>query len=400
MGNYSPPEFRYCMENKLKNFSAGSVWVLTLLSFIALLALLLVESQKTNVRRQWYKEKLQASKLSKEAADSIKEFRLQKGIFIDAVNDPNKTALIGQDITPITTDRGYIEAKLTSINPNFAAVVVDMLKEADLNENDAVAVAFTGSFPGLNIAVHSAIQSLRLKPVIITSVGASNWGANDPYFTWLDMERLLYDKKIFKHKSIAASIGGGQDRGRGLSPEGRNLIQKAIERNGIEFINEDYLENSIEKRLAIYNRHSKTPIKLFINVGGGISSVGATENYPFIPSGFSQPLALKNFPVRGVLVRMSEQNIPFIHLLNITQLADKYGLPVSPSPLPQPGEGEIFNQNQYNVLLTTATAVVLLGFISIVLFYEKRRHKLGTELVSAMNQFEPEKTKHHELTEL
>ena len=99
--------------------------------------------------------------------------------------DPNETALIGQDITPITTDRGYIEAKLTSINPNFAAVIVDMLKESDIQENDIVDVAFTGSFHGLNIAVLSALQILHLKPLVITSLGASNWGANDPYFTWL-----------------------------------------------------------------------------------------------------------------------------------------------------------------------------------------------------------------------
>ena len=95
--------------------------------------------------------------------------------------------MIGQDITQITTDRGYIDSKLTSMNPNFAAVIVEMLKEADVKNNDVVAISFTGSLPGLNIAVMAAIQTLKLKPIIITSVGASNSGANDPYFTWLDM---------------------------------------------------------------------------------------------------------------------------------------------------------------------------------------------------------------------
>ena len=38
---------------------------------------------------------------------------------------------------------------------------------------------------------------------------------------------------------------------------------------------------------------------------------------------------------------MAENNIPIIHMLNITHLAGKYGLPVSPTPLPLPGEGEI-----------------------------------------------------------
>lgn len=382
----------------MKNFNAGSILVLSLLSLLSLTGLLVIENGKVNVKREWYDQKLEASRLAKKAADVLREQRLQKGVFIDAVNDPNRTALIGQDITPITTDRGYIEAKLTSLNPNFAAVVVDMLKEADLKEGDAVAVSFTGSFPGLNIAVHAALQALKLKPVIITSVGASNWGANDPYFTWLDMEKTLYDAEVFRNKSIAASFGGGLDRGRGLSPEGRNLILSAVQRNGIELINEEYLENSIEKRLKIYKSGSNGPIKLFINVGGGIASIGSTENYQFIPGGFSPPLLMKNFPIKGVLVRMSEENIPFIHLLNINQLASKYGLPVSPAPLPLPGEGEIFIQQRYNITLTILVAAVLIGFITVVLILEKKRHKLGTETVP--NQPENFDYKQHELTEL
>lgn len=361
-------------------FSAGSKRVLSVLALLALLAFLAVENGKEDVKRKWYNQKLEASKLAKEAADYLKEYRLHKGVFIDALNDPNETALIGQDITLITTDRGYIEAKLTSTNPNFAAIIVDMLKESGLQENDIVAVAFTGSFPGLNIAVLAALQTLELKPLVITSIGASNWGANDPYFTWLDMERELYNAKIFKHKSIAASIGGGLDRGRGLSPEGRRLIREAIERNGVEFINEEHLEQSINKRMEIYNDHKKNKvIKAFINVGGGIASLGSTENSQFISSGLSMSLGMRNFPRRGVLIYMAEQNIPIIHLLNITQLAHMYGLPVSPEPLPLPGEGEIFIQRQYNMILTIIVTIVLMTAIALVYIMEKKRHTLGAE---------------------
>lgn len=384
----------------MKNFSAASIWVLSLLSVLSLTGLLLIEYDKVNVKREWYNQKLEASRLAKKAADLLKEKRLQKGVFIDVVNDPNRTALIGQDITPITTDRGYIEAKLTSLNPNFAAVVVEMIKEAGLKDGDAVAVAFTGSFPGLNIAVHSALQSLNLNPVIITSVGASNWGANDPYFTWLDMEKALYDAGEFKYRSVAASLGGGLDRGRGLSPDARDLIRSAVERNGIELINEEYLDNSIERRLQLYKKYSEGKIKLYINVGGGIASIGSTENYQFIPSGFSPPLTMKNFPVKGVLIRMSEESIPFIHLLNITQLAQKYGLPVSPVPMPLPGEGEIFIQERYNVTLTILVTFILGCIITVVLILEKKRHKLGTELISVGIQPKKIAHKQQEFTEL
>ncbi len=385
---------------KIKNFTASAAWVLGLLSLISFIGLFIIENYKVDYKRKYYEEKLQASKLAKTAQDVLKEKRLQKGIFIDAVNDPNRTALIGQDITPITTDRGQIEAKLTSLNPNFAGVVVEMLKEAGLKEGDAVAVSFTGSFPALNIAVHAAMKTLNLNPVIITSVGASNWGANDPYFTWLDMENALYDAGVFANRSVAASFGGGLDKGRGLSPEGRELILSAIKRNGVELINEEYLENSIDRRLKIYNDKMAGPIKLFINVGGGIASIGSTENYQFIPGGFSPPLPMKNFPIKGVLIRMSEQKIPFIHLLNITRLASKFGLPVSPTPLPLPGEGEIYFQKRYDITLTSIITVLLAACIISILVLEKKRHKMGTEIIANSKPFEIIDTKQHEFTEL
>jgi len=374
------------------NLSAGSKTVLSVLALLALMAFLAVEYGKEDVKLKWYDQKIEASKLAKEATEYLKEFRMHKSVFIDIVNDPNETALIGQDITPITTDRGYIEAKLTATNPNFAAVVVDMLEEAELKKNDVVAVAFTGSFPGLNVAVHSAVQTLKLKPIIITSVGASNWGANDPYYTWLDMERVLFNAGIFKYKSVAASIGGGLDRGRGLSPEGRQLIVDAIERNKVEFINEEHLESSIQKRNEIYNKlRKKDKIKAFINVGGGISSIGSVENVNFIPSGLSKTLPMKNFPVRGLLIQMAEKNIPIIHLLNVKQLAQEYGLPENPTPLPRPGEGEIFIQKRYSVLLTTGVTFFLVIAISFVFFMERKRHQLGTEqVIVRQKEAEPE----------
>lgn len=365
------------------NLSAGSKTVLSVLSLLSLMAFLAVEYGKEDVKLKWYDQKLEASELASEATEYLKEFRMQKSVFVDVVNDPNETALIGQDITPITTDRGFIEAKLTSTNPNFAAVVVDMLKEAELEKDDVVAIAFTGSFPGLNIAVHSAVQTLKLKPIIITSVGASNWGANDPFYTWLDMEKILFKADIFKNKSVAASIGGGVDRGRGLSPDGRQLIIDAINRNKVEFINEEHLESSIQKRIDIFNEQSKKEkIKAFINVGGGISSIGSVENYKFIPGGLSISLPMKNYPVRGVTIHMAENNIPIVHLLNVNQLAQKYGLPVNPTPLPRPGAGEIFIQKRYSVMLTSGVTIFLIIAISFVFIMERKRHQLGTEMIS------------------
>ncbi|MFZ2865862.1 MAG: poly-gamma-glutamate system protein [Ignavibacteriaceae bacterium] len=363
-------------------FSAKSKRVLTVLTVFSLVAFLVVEHYKVDYKRKWYDQKLEASQLAKKSFDYLKDYHLQKGVFIDVINDPNETALIGQDITPITTDRGYIEAKLTALNPNFSAVIVEMLNEAGIRQGDNVAVSFTGSIPGLNVCVISALQTLKLKPIIITSVGSSNWGANNPDFTWLDMERILFDAGIFKSKSVAASIGGGLDRGRGLSPEGRDLIYSAITRNNVLFINEEYLERSIEKRMSIYKEHAgNKPIKAFINVGGGIASLGSVENSQFIPTGLIESLPVKNYPSSGVLIKMADKKIPVIHLLNVTQLAEKYGLPVSPKPIPLPGSGDVFVKKQYNVLLTVIVTSILIVLIVTVFILEQKRHKMGTEQI-------------------
>jgi poly-gamma-glutamate system protein len=261
-------------------------------------------------------------------------------------------------------------------------VIIQLLKEAGVEENDNVAVAVSGSFPGLNISVMAAIETLKLHPIIITSVGASNYGANDPYFTWLDMEAVLYKSNVFHHKSVAASIGGGSDLGRGLSPEGRDLIENAIKRNGVEFINEKHLENSISRRLEIYEEQSNgKPIKAYINVGGGIASLGNTINGRLIPPGLTELLPMQNFPVRGVIIQMGQQRIPIIHLLNINKIAVKFGLPNSPVPLPEPGEGEIFIQEKYSMVVTSIATIFMVIMIVLVYFSERRHNRLGTDPV-------------------
>ncbi len=96
----------------MNTIRAKSNIVLGLLFVFALLALITVENSKIEVKQKWYNEKLQASELSQLAFECIKDYRLEKGVFIDAVNDPNQTALIGQEYTLITTDKGYIDSKI------------------------------------------------------------------------------------------------------------------------------------------------------------------------------------------------------------------------------------------------------------------------------------------------
>ena len=105
--------------------------------------------------------------------------------------------MVGSPFSLITTDEGDLDSKLTTLDPNFSAVVVDLLSQLNVQANDTVAVLMTGSMPGANIAVMSACKAMNITPIIISSLGASQWGANQVDFTWLDMEAVLAKNNLY-----------------------------------------------------------------------------------------------------------------------------------------------------------------------------------------------------------
>jgi poly-gamma-glutamate system protein len=323
------------------------------------------------VKARGHDLKIVAAEKMAQAMSTLKEVRLgSEGIVMeDNPNDPNGTMLIGSEYTPITTDRGNLDAKLTTLNPNFAAIVVDMLVAADVENGDTIAVAFTGSMPGANIGVLAACSAMEIHPVIITSLGASEWGATDPYFTWVDMETELFRQDVFKKVSIAASMGGGGDRGKDLSPNGRELLKEAINRNYhiLQSIQEKDLESSISKRIDLFGKVLPlSDYKVYLNVGGGAASVGPRINARLVPPGLSSAASLKGDLADCVLKRFVDVNVPVIHIHNIEELAEKYDLPFSPIPMPETGIGQIFAQLIFNRTISLIALILTLGSLTAV----------------------------------
>lgn len=338
---------------------------LVFLAVLSALALALAERSVVAVREPHYERKLRASKNVLLGMQAIAEERRALGIEPDPVNDPNETGLVGPEFTLITTDRGSLPAKLTALNPNFGAVLVEMLAKTKLRKGDVVAVGMTGSFPMLNLAVIAALEALELRPLIISSVGSSSWGANEPRLTWLDMERVLVDKGVIRTRSVAATVGGGNDLGRGLSPEGRSLVGEAIARSKVPLLSEPLLEENIKRRIAAYEKAARgRQIGAYINVGGGVASLGSTINGDLFPPGLTLDYRVLNYPVKGVMIRMAERDIPVIHLLNIQEIAARYRMPVAPEPLPEIGEGPLYFKPRYDrlrLLLITLALVATTG---------------------------------------
>jgi poly-gamma-glutamate system protein len=229
----------------------------------------------------------------------------------------------------------------------------------------------------LNLAVIIACETLGAEPVIITSVGSSTWGANDPEFTYLDMESLLYQQGVIRHRSIAASIGGGNDLGRSLSRAGRRLIEVAAIRNGIPMLTGKSLTENIAQRREIYARESGSKnYSAFVNVGGGVAVLGSDEVGGLIPAGLNREYLVRNYPARGLIHEYWEQGMPIIHLLNVDEIARTYGLPRAPVPQPPVGSGLIFTVPRYNLIVAGIAAVILFGALLIVVGLDRDKYKL------------------------
>ncbi|MBT3589617.1 MAG: poly-gamma-glutamate system protein [Candidatus Marinimicrobia bacterium] len=327
-----------------------------------------------------YDLKVKAAQLMKKGMEELKQARMEKSIFVDLENDPNETGLVGSPFSLITTDEGDLDAKLTTLDPNFSAALVELYYRAGLKSGDTVAVLLTGSMPGGNIAALTACKTMGITPVTITSVGASQWGANHEDFTWLDMENILFQKSIISNRSIAASIGGRNDLGRLLSPKGRDLIRKNIADHELPIIHYNRLKNNIQERLKQFS--SILPIKsydAFINVGGGVASLGTSFNHKLLPPG----VILRNHitditrpgGIEGVLSHFAKQNVPVVHILNIKSLTESLNLPFAPIPIPDIGSGKLYANETYNLIITFLAFMVVAGAVVGVGFHSKKRIK-------------------------
>lgn len=338
--------------------------LLIILFIILLFGFFILEYSKVSTFAEDYDLKFEASELTAQCFENIKRLKNKKNIKIDTSSDINTTGMIGQDFSEITTTLGNLEAKRTSTNPNVSAVIVDMFNELKLQPGDRIAVNFSGSFPALNIATMCAIEKMNLEPIIISSIGSSTHGANDPELSYLDIENYLYNEGLLTNKSAYFSIGGMYDIGKEMNPAIRDKIVERIKGYGYNLLYDDDLIHNINSRYEIYN--SVDYIKCFVNVGGNDASFGDSNVMVYVDGGIITELPKKDNST-GLIQLFLRDNIPAIHILNIKSLAIKYGLPVDPFPLPSVGEGGIYYTYKHNKIL--ATVFIMIAFIILYKIY-------------------------------
>lgn len=350
-------------------------FVLIILCFFLILSYYLIEKNKIIIDDPLKDIKIEAALLMQRAMGVLKEERIKKGIIIDKAYDLNETGMIGYEISGITTTLGSLEAKRTSTNPNFAAVVVDMLASLKIKEGDWVAVNLSGSFPALNLAVLSALQTLRVNPIIVSSIGSSTWGANIPEMTYPDMELILYNQGIFNIKSDAVSIGGAGDVGKDMDQAVLEDIVARLRKNGVSFIGKSDYEKSLKQRIDFYFNEGRN-IKLFINVGGNILSMGNNPGNTYTLHGIINSNKKISKDADGLIAYFLNKGIPVISLLNVKKIVADYGLPFDPVPMQKIGDGKIYCDTQYPVL--HIFLALFLVVLTLLFFRVKVRGKYDT----------------------
>jgi poly-gamma-glutamate system protein len=339
---------------------------------IASLAFFLLAAVLAPDRSSLKKDMLDASRLMARAEAVIRDCRSEKGLPLDARADPNRTGLVGLETSIISTSLGNLAAKRTTANPNFAGLLVRLLDEAGVRRGDAVAVGASGSFPALIIAALSAAKVMDFRPLVIASLGASEWGANDPRFIWLDIEDCLRRAGLLDYRPIALAVGGVEDVGRDMGHAGRELLRSRIKESGIPAIDEPSLEADVRERVRLYEAAAGSPIRAFINIGGSWANIGTSSGVLKVRPGLAGRISVPPPGERGVLQVMAARGVPVIHLLNVRGLAERYGLPWDPRPLPAPGSNGFDRLASASRRTMTWLSAVYILFIIVILAFSKR----------------------------
>ncbi|QEO57191.1 poly-gamma-glutamate system protein [Francisella marina] len=381
-----------------------SRYIILFLSIFMIISLYIVEKNLV-VETKGYTQKLQAAELTEKAFNLTQRYFMSKGYLCRTMGDVSCTGLIGLSMTEITTDSGDLYAKRSSVNPNMAAIFVSWLSQLNLKEGDTVALQETGSYPALDIAMLSAIKTLKLKPLIIFSAGASQFGANRPGFTWPDIYKNLVEKGVFDYDVIGITLGGSHDNGYGMTPGAILKLNDAIKRNDFKVINIPYKDStntSVAKRLKMYKEAAgENSIKAYVNVGGNMASIGLKQPKVKVEdsdkkskkdkkattkSSDEQILKLHSFPtgvttklppeystVNSVAVNFLKDDIPVVNVRDInSSIIKTYGMTYNPTNVVPPGQGAVFSQKKYNTTLAAALLIIDIALIAFMAFISRK----------------------------
>jgi len=285
-----------------------------------------------------FAEMLMAARSMQAASRVLWMEKETRGLITSAQTDPNRTGMIGQEYTPITTTIGELPAKRTATNPDFAAALVRQIASLQLARGAPVVIVVSGSFVGGDIAAIAAAETLGLRPIVVASLSASMWGANEPELNLLDMLSALRERNVIRARAVAAVLGGGGAIGGSMDADGLAALRRSAMRDGVPIIEARPVAALIDALLMRINAAAgDVRPSAVINVGGALIGLGSCrESYEWPPGLTRKALPCSN-GTPGLAMRLAADGLPVLHIINMRRLALEWGLPFDPTPLPIPG---------------------------------------------------------------
>ena len=284
-----------------------------------------------------YSEMLMAARSMQTASRVLWTEKETRGLLAPGEADPNRTGMIGPEFTSITTSIGDLAAKRTTTAPDFAAALVRQIAALGLARGTPVAIIISGSFVGANIAAIAAVEALGLRPIVIASLGASMWGANEPAFNLLDMMLALRERNVIRARTVAAVIGGTGAVGRNMDPADLAMLRASAARDGVPLVELQPFATLVDALLAHVTAASGPRPGAVINVGGAVIGLGTCRESHEVPPGLVRQAPPCTDGTPGLAMRLAADGIPLLQVINIKRLALEWGLPFDPTPLPIPG---------------------------------------------------------------
>jgi poly-gamma-glutamate system protein len=289
-----------------------------------------------------FAEMLTAARTLQAASGVLWAEKMARGLTPPPQADPNRTGMIGPEFTSLTTTLGDLPSKRTTTNPDFAAALVRLIASLNLARGTPVVIVVSGSFVGGNVAAIAAAEALDLRPIIVASLSASMWGAGDPDFNWLDMAQVLRERGVVRARTAATVFGGDGAVGGGMDAAGVAALRASAARDGVPMVEVRPLAALIEALLGHVNAALGDGVRpgAVINVGGALIGLGSCrESYELPPGLTTRPLPC-TAGTPGLALRLAQDGLPMLHVLNMRRLALELGLPFDPVPLPTPGNNK------------------------------------------------------------
>lgn len=354
---------------KRKKFKNNEI-ILVIFAVLFIFIQYFLKPKEFKIKTKYYSEMILAKDRTELIQNEIKLEKLRRGIKIDENIDKNKTGLIGEEWTEISTTLGSLESKRISTNPDFSALFVKILKENGLKKGDIVAANFSSSFPALNLAFIIAADILELNTVIITSTGSSTYGGNIEEFDYLDMENYLYSNGFIKNRSIAWSLGGAGDVGKDFTDITIERLKRKNTNYNLDFFYNENLEKNIQERYEYYLKKSRNKIKAFINIGGNIVSLG---NSMSILNNYKIKLENDNIH-SGLVGKFLEDKIPVFYLLNLKNISLYYGISYDMDNFSKTKFSKIYYEESKNIF---NYLIIFLFFIFLFIIRKNKFKKLN-----------------------